>query len=148
MFPAMSFERLAAFRSQQHDDRLAGAEFHDPADPGDGNPGDLAGKARCGRSGEEQFVVLSAVQGLGEGRGVVDGQQSGIDLSSYAGLLADVSEVGRQAVAEVDGSGGGAVLYKPKALADAGLGIEVRGQQGFELPGNSERVRAGLLGFA
>ena len=50
---------------------VTGTGFEDAADLGDGNAGDFAGHAGCGRSGEEEFVVLAAVEGLGEGCGVV-----------------------------------------------------------------------------
>jgi hypothetical protein len=70
----------------------------------------------------------------------MDGKESGIDLGGYAGLLAEVGEIGRETVAEIDGGGGEVVALEPEALGDAGLGEEVRGQQGFELLWDSEWV--------
>jgi hypothetical protein len=118
---------LCALLSEQRNCGLAGAGLHDAADSGDGNPGDLSGQAGRGRGSEEEFVVFPAVEGLGEGCGGMDGDQSRIDLGGYTGLLAEVGQVGGEAVAQVDGGGSGAVLHKPKALPDAGLGVEVRG---------------------
>lgn len=87
---------------EQRNGRLAGAEFRDAADGGDLDAGDFAGKAGCGRGGEEEFVVFAAVDGLGQGCGGVDGQGGSGYLGGYAGLGAEVSEVGGEAVAKVD----------------------------------------------
>jgi hypothetical protein len=114
---------------------------------GDGNAGDFAGDAGGGWGCEEEFVVFSAVEGLGKGCGGVDGEGGGLDLGGYTGLFAEVDEVGGEAVTEVDGGGGQAVADEPEALGDAGLGIEVGGEQGFELLRDARRVRAGRVGF-
>jgi len=102
VFPAMWLERLRAMLGEQRNGRLAGAEFRDAADGGDLDAGDFAGKAGCGRGGEEEFVVFAAVDGLGQGCGGVDGQGGSGYLGGYAGLGAEVSEVGGEAVAKVD----------------------------------------------
>jgi hypothetical protein len=68
------------------------------------------------------------------------GRASGVDLGGYAGFFAEVGEVGGEAVAEVDGGGGQAVADQPEALGDAGLGVEVRGELGFELFGDAGRL--------
>ena len=140
MFPALRLEGTRALRSKQRNVGLAGTPFRDAANSADCNAGYSAGQARCGWGGEEEFVVFSAVEGLGEGCGGMDGKESGIDLGGYAGLLAEVGEIGRETVAEIDGGGGEVVALEPEALGDAGLGEEVRGQQGFELLWDSEWV--------
>jgi len=76
----------------------------------------------------------------------VDGEQGSVDFGGYARFLTEMSEVGGQAVAEVDGGGGEIVALEPEALRDAGLGVKMRGELGFEPPGNAGRVRAGRLG--
>ena len=111
-----------------------------------GTPAILRGTRAGGRSGEEELVVVAAMEGLGEGCGVVDREQSGVDLGGDAGFLADMGKISREAVAEVDGSRGQAVAYQPEALRDAGLGIEVRGKLGLKGLGNACRLPAGRLG--
>ena len=88
--------------------------------------GDAARQAGGRRGGEEQFVVFAAVEGLRQGCGRVDGQGGCIDFGGYAGLLAEVGEIGGEAVAEVDGGGGQRAAREPETLSDAGLGEEVR----------------------
>lgn len=146
MLPALGFQRLAALRSDERDGGAVGAERKDAADSGDGNAGDFAGKAGGGRGGEEEFVVFSAVEGLGEGCGWVDGQGGSIDFGGYAGFLAEAGEIGGEAVAEVEGGRGERVALKPEALIDARLGVEVGGELRFQFPGDARRVGAGGLG--
>lgn len=87
--------------------------------------------------GEEQLVVLAAVEGAGEGRKVelfadegrlvIDGDALLVDTAAYAALLADVEQFGGEAVADVHHGGG----------ADAGLGeaaYDVGPRFGLELP--------------
>ena len=74
MLPALGIQRLAALRGDERDGGAVGAEWEDEADLGDEDSGDFAGKAGGGPGGEEEFVVFSAVEGLGEGCGWVDGQ--------------------------------------------------------------------------
>jgi len=142
MLPALRFERLCALLREQRNCGLAGTELHDAADSGDGNPGDLSGQAGCGRGSEEEFVVFPAVKGLGEGCGGMDGDESRIDLGGYTGLLAEVGQVSGEAVAKIDGGGSSAVLQKPKALPDAGLGVKVRREEGFHPLGDSDWMGA------
>jgi len=107
----------------------------------------MEGQAGADGCGKEQFVVFAAMEGLGEGCGCVDGQQGRIDLGGDAGLLAEMSEVGGEAVAQVEGGGGHAVALEPEALTDARLRIEVRGEQRFQLFGDEGRVRRVRLGL-
>jgi hypothetical protein len=65
MFPAARFQGLSALRGKEHHSRLSSARFHDTSDSGYRNAGDGAGQAGGGGSGEEQFVVLAAVESLG-----------------------------------------------------------------------------------
>ena len=147
MLPALRFERLGALRGEERHGGLAGAQLCDAADSGDGDAGDRAGQANLRGGGEQKFVVFSAVEGLGQGCGAVDGKLSGVDLGGYARLPAEMGQIGGEAVAQVNGGRSGAVADKPESLADAGLGIEVLGQRGFQLAGDSERAGAGRPGF-
>jgi hypothetical protein len=139
VLPALGVEGLGALGGEERYGGLAGAECRDAADPGYGNAGDLARQAGGRRGSKEEFVVFSAMEGLGQACARKDGKQSGIHLGGYSGLPAEVSEVGGEAVAEVDGGGGQIVSDEPEALIDAGLRVEVRGQQGFQVAGDSER---------
>jgi hypothetical protein len=82
--------------------------------------------------GEEKLVVFAAVEGefqrvcLSKSHRV-QWNRAGIDLSDEAGACADMREVGREAVAEVDASGGERPQAQP--LRDARLGKEL-GQAG------------------
>ena len=69
------------------------------ADPGDRHAGDGVGQPECRRCGKKQLVVLAAIEGLLQGRGGVNWERGQIHLSRYAGLLAKVGEVGREAIA-------------------------------------------------
>ena len=147
MLPSVRFERLGALRREESNGGLAGAGFEDAADSCDRDAGDGARQAGGEGRGEEQFVVFAAMKSLGERCCRVDGQQGRIDLGSDAGLLAEMSEVGREAVAQVEGGGGHAVALEPEALDDTGLRIEVQGEQRFQLFGDEGRVRRGGLGL-
>jgi hypothetical protein len=68
------------------------------------------------------------VEGLGEGCCRVDGQGSRIDLSRYAGLLAEMSKVGGESVAHIESCRGQAATLQPETLGNARLGIEVWGK--------------------
>ncbi len=113
-----------------------------------GTPAMLAGHAGSRRSGEEQFVVFAAVESLGEGCGRVNGQGGRIDFGGDAGLLAQVGEIGGEAVAEVDGGGGHGVARQPQTLSDAGLREKVRGEQRLEAGGNARKRRRFAAGAA
>ena len=97
---------MGALGGEERYGRPAGAELCNAADSDDGNAGDLARNAGLGGGGKEEFVVFSAMEGLSHGCARMVGKQSGIDLGGYSGLLAEVGEVGGEAVAEVDGGGG------------------------------------------
>jgi len=70
----------------------------------------------------------------------VERQQGGIDLGGHAGLFADVGQVGGETVAEVEGGGGQAAALQLETLRDAGLGVEVRGEESLEFLGDAGRV--------
>ena len=122
----MRYERLGALRGEQRDGGLTGPGREDAADWGDGNAGDCTRQAGGVWGGEEEFIVFAAVEGLGEGCGGMDGQGRGIDFGGYTGFMAEVSQIGGEAVAQVNGRGGQAVALKPDALGDARLRVEVR----------------------
>ena len=128
MFPAVRFEELGALLGDEGKDRPARAGFQDAADARYGDAGNGARHAGGGRTGEEQLVVFTSMESLGEGCCRVDGQGSRIDLSRYAGLLAEMSKVGREAIAQVEGSRGQPATLQPETLGNARLGIEVWGE--------------------
>lgn len=144
MLPSVRYQRLGALRCEESNGGLACAGFEDAADSCDRDAGDGAGQAGADGRGEEQFVVFAAMKSLGEGCCRVDGQQGRIDLGGDAGLLAEMSEVGREAVAQVEGGGGHAAALEPEALTDTRLRIEVRGEHRFQLVGDDGRVRPRL----
>ena len=148
MLPALRFEGLRALLRKQEDAGLGGAARGHAADAGERDTGDAAREARGGRRGEEQFVVFAAVQGLVERSSGSDGQGGGLDFGGEAGLFAEVHEVGGEAVANIDGGGGGAAALEPEALEpealrNARLRIEVRGEGGSTLGGRGEASTAG-----
>ena len=61
-------------RGEEGDGGMVEASGEDAADWGDGDAGDLPGETGGGWSGEEEFVVFSAVEGLEKGCGGVDGE--------------------------------------------------------------------------
>ena len=125
MLPAFGIEGLRALISEQRDGGAVAAGGQDAADSGDGDAGNFFGDAGGGWGGEKQFVVFSAVKGLVEGCAGMDGDQRGIDFGGHAGFLAEVGEVGREAVAEVHGRGGQRMPDQPEALGDAGLRVKM-----------------------
>ncbi len=140
--PAVGVEGLGALRGKEGDCGATGAAREDASDFCNGNASDFLGDAGgCGR-GEEEFIVFTAIEGLGEGCGHVEGELSGIHFGGYAGFLAKVGKIGGEAVTEIDGGGGQTVALEPEALANAGLGVEMWGQQRRKSLGDSGRVRA------
>jgi hypothetical protein len=106
----------------------------------------LAGNAGSRVGSKEEFVVFSAVQGLIERCAGVQGEGGCLDLGVYAGFLADVGQVGGKAVAEVDGGGGQVTALQPEPLGDARLGVEVRGEKGFQTLGDAGWLAEPRLG--
>ena len=100
--PALGIEGLGALRGEKGDGGSVGARGEDAADLGDGDAGDFAWETRRGWNGEKEFVVFSAVEGLGEGCGGVDGELSRVNFGGYAGFFAQVGEIGGEAVTDVD----------------------------------------------
>jgi hypothetical protein len=76
----------------------------------------------------------------------VDREQGGIDLGGDVGFLAEVGQVGGKAVAEVDGGGGQVTALQPEPLGDARLGVEVRGEKGFQTLGDAGWLAEPRLG--
>lgn len=125
MLPASGGEGgLGAFRVVERDGGAAGVGGKDAADAGEGDSGEGAGDAGEGRGGEEEFVVLAAVEGLGLGGQGVDGDGGEVELGTDLGGGAEVGEVGGEAVGEVDAGGGTGA--EGLAGAEAGLRVEVR----------------------
>ena len=142
MFPSVSFERQTALLCEERDHWLACAWSCDASDLGHGDSGNRAGQTGGDWRGEEQFVVLAAVEGLVEGCCRMDRQKSRIGLGGDARLLAEMSKVCGEAVAQVERGGGQAAALQPQSLGNARPRIEVRGQQRFQLFGDSWRIMA------
>ena len=130
MLPAARREGLRAIRGEEHNGRAAGAGPQNPADWSDGHAGDTARNACRRRSGEEEFIILAAVKSLlqscGQGRGAVDGQYRRVDLRGDAGRRAEMGEIAREAVTEIDGCRCFGMAQEKKSLRDARLWIEMR----------------------
>jgi len=129
MLPTLRLKGLLAFVGDQGDLRPACAAREDAPDGRDGEFGYGTGEAGGVGSGEEEFVIFSAVEGLLNGCAAVDGKGGGVNFSSDAGLLAEVGQVSGEAVAEVEGSRGESASGEPESLGDARLGIEMGGEQ-------------------
>src|ERR1035441_9357194 len=84
VLPALGVKGLGALRGEKRYGGPAAAECRDAADSGDGNAGDLAWQAGLRGGGKEEFVVFSAVEGLGQGCAGMNGKQSGIHLGGYS----------------------------------------------------------------
>ena len=80
MLPAAGSERLTALRGNERDLRPAFPRAHHAADACDGNACDTARHARGWRSGEEEFVILTSVEGLSQCCAGMDGQRRGFDF--------------------------------------------------------------------
>jgi hypothetical protein len=142
----MCFEWLRALLCDEHNGWPAFARFCDAPDSGDGDTGDGARQAGAGWRGKEQFVILAAMKSLSQSCSQTERQQSRIDFGDYAGLLAEMSQVGGEAVAQVESGCGQAAALKPEALGDAWLGIKVRGKQRFQTLWNAWRFGATGIG--
>ena len=57
--------------------------------------------ADAGLGRKEQFVILAAMKGQSRGGGAMDWQCGCIDFGGYAGLRAEMGQVGRKAVTQV-----------------------------------------------
>lgn len=133
MFPAMGRQGFAALLGEKGDDGLAAAGCEDAADAGDGDAGDRARNSGSEGGGEEQLVVLAAMERLGHGRGGMNGKRGKFDLGGDSGLPAEAGEVGGEAVAEVECGRGETAALQPQSLGDARLGVEVGREQGSNL---------------
>src|SRR5580658_854574 len=148
MLPALALQRLGAVLRDQRDGRAARARAKDAADAGDGDAGDSSGHADGGRGGEEEFVIVSAVQGVVEGCAGMDGQKRGVDFRGYAGLFAEAGEVGGEAVAEVHGCRSQALAAQAESLGDARLRPEMPRQKRLQLHWDASRIQAVGAGLA
>lgn len=121
MLPAPGRDLLVPFAGEKQHLMDAGVSTSDAADAVDGNAGDAARDARRGRRGEEQFVVFAAVEGLFERCAGMNGQGSGQKLDADAGFIAEMGEIGGEAVADVDSGAGEAAAHEPEALGETRL---------------------------
>ena len=125
MLPAAGLERARGAGDEQSEGGAAGAVTQDAADAGDGNAGDPGGYAAGRRCGEQEFVILAAVEGLLKGSAGSKRDGGGVELGGDAGFLADVGKISGEAVADVDGRGRCGAGLQPGALREARLRIEV-----------------------
>jgi len=125
MLPAAGSERVRASMGDEGDGVCSGASADDAADAVDGNSGDAARDARGGRRGEEQFVVFAAMEGLLERCAGMDGQGSGQKLDADAGFIAEMGEIGGEAVADIDSGAGEAAAHEPESLGETRLRIKM-----------------------
>src|SRR6185437_1759759 len=106
VLPAAGLEGARAGGHEQSDGGGPSAIANDAAYARDGNGRDAAWDWDVGACGEEQFVVLAAMEGLLEGSAGAEGDGCRIYFGGHAGLLADVGEIDRKAVAQIDGCRG------------------------------------------
>ena len=103
----------------------------DVADEGERDAFVFGGDAAAGRNGEQELVLVSAVQGVaqldlvaverGDGDGVL------LQDGSGAGGAAEAGEIDGEAVADVDHGRGNLLVGQEAGELELGLGIEVRG---------------------
>jgi len=127
---------LPAFRLQL---RFSSARVHEKnaftpgnnADLGDLNTRNGGWQRLLGRSCEEKLVVIAAMQSEVESGSSIfvrvrpDGQGRAEDFRSDSGLIANVPEIGREAITQVDHGGGQLLLAQGPANFDARLRKEV-----------------------
>ncbi len=96
-----------------------------------GTPAMVEGMFGCTRSrnGEEEFVVFAAVEGVAGSvvSASVVRESGGFDHGADAAFVAEVAEVGGEAVGGVDHGGGEFLLAQVAADGEARVGIEVAG---------------------
>jgi hypothetical protein len=73
----------------------------------------------------------------------MDREPGGIELGGDARFLTEMGEIGREAVAEIDGGGGKAASLEKESLGEARLGVKMRGQGIEQALGDAERLRIG-----
>jgi len=115
MVPAARWERHAI----QVDGRGAAAHGSDASER---QALEFGRNGTARRRGEEQFVILAAIQGLAESRAGIDGRRG--DFGFHARGAAQAMEVERKAVAQIHG-GGGAQAAQEAAERQARFGTQV-----------------------
>jgi len=120
---------LFPIRRLQGDSCPAARELPNFANLADRNTGNFLRDARPSRSCEEQLVVFAAMQG--EFAAILPGHRKGMNRQrrrvnhrSHSRFLAEMRQVGRQAVAQIDGSCRQAA--QAPCHLDPRLGIKVR----------------------
>ena len=83
------------------------------------------------------------MEGLVQCGGGMEGETDGIELGGDAGFLAEMGEIGGEAVAQIDGGGGKAAALEIKSLGKVRLRVEMGGQAGEQAFGDVERVGIG-----
>jgi hypothetical protein len=133
VLPACGSQGLAcAIGLDQSEKRSSRLLWVESADAGDGDTCDRLWDALvCGR-GKEEFVILASMKGgmkrSFEGKFLckwMERQSGEVYLSAKAGGLAEMREVGGEAVAEVDASSGKSAPQQSLANDKTGLGEEV-----------------------
>ena len=128
VFPSSWMQRCASTAFLDQQDLLS------PGDPADGRDSDSSNACRnvlAGRGGEEELVVVPAMECILEIDGVNGsadagaGYRVGQDLSADPGLVADVGEIGGEAVAEINHGSGQAMLAQVATYCEARDRVEV-----------------------
>ena len=128
VLPAMRSHGLPAFCSQQGDRRTPGTRGNHPPDGGYPNSCDRTRQPRRWPCSEEQLVVFPAVKHMRQSGPRKERQGSSVHLGSYAGLLAELSQVRREAVAQVDGRRSQTTAAQPKPLRQPRFRKKMRGK--------------------
>src|SRR6185437_10314336 len=123
MPPSSSLERLRPPGGQQ---RHAGQPFphrQNATHTRNRYAGDYPREPRRGPRRKEQFVILAAMERLVETRPRPNWQREYVDLRRHARLFADVHEVRRKSIADVDGRRGQLPPHEPPPLGKPRLRI-------------------------
>ena len=100
--------------------------LRDPSDSRDRYSGDASRKRGIWPDGEEEFVILATMQCLFQLSPRVYRQRFSVNLGGHFGLLAQVIQVSRKAIAQIDGCRCSQFPSQPEALRNARLRPEMR----------------------
>ena len=95
-----------AFLRDQGDGRIASLPGQHLADGVNGDAADSCRDGMPGWSGEEELVIVAAVEGLFEGGARAEGNGCSVEFGVEVGFFAEVEQVGGEAVADVNAGRG------------------------------------------
>ena len=123
VLPAASRERRTLAAAVTNLDQRPPSALLHPANGMHQHSSQWAGHHCLGGGREQQLVVFSAVQCLLQGGTGVDGQGFGVDFRRQPAFFAQVRQIGREPVAQVDGGGCQPAPHKLATGSQPGLRI-------------------------